>query len=286
MKVDRLRLAVRAGFFFARKDFMPITPEERARIARENGARSKGPVTSEGKLRSARNSLKHGERADRLALFVPPHYACACNEDRQAFYALMDTLLAEYQPVNASARSVVREIAIATWEIRRLHGDAVNLRNLALIEQAGQPLSLDAEMADEEISGRAVMTLFGPSAALPRLSRQIDQLHLRIARLERRLKFVHSNFPSVSASTPEFVPENDAQPLENTAQEAPNEPGVSSPAETEHPIIINETGPEIVAAYRGRFPGRPIVVVSPDPVSRGEDIPDHLPPVPRCPPAA
>ena len=36
---------------------MPITPEERARIARENGAKSKGPVTQEGKDRSRLNAL-------------------------------------------------------------------------------------------------------------------------------------------------------------------------------------------------------------------------------------
>ena len=265
---------------------MPITAEERARIARENGAKSKGPITDEGKLRSSRNSLTHGERAERLALFVPPHYSCACNEDRQAFYALMDTLLAEYHPVNHSARSIVREIAIATWEIRRLHADAVNLRNLAIIEETARPLSLAPEMADQEITGRAVQGLFAPGAALPRLSRQVDQLHLRIARLERRLKFVHQNFPASASPAPDFDTPDVAQPVDNTEPPAPNEPTGSPGAEPELPLVINETSPEIVAAYRHRFPGRTIVVVPPDAVARGEDVPDHLPPVPRHPRAA
>lgn len=262
---------------------MPITSEERARIARENGAKSKGPTSPEGKLRSSRNSLTHGELADRLALFAPPHYACACNEDRQAFYALMDTLLAEYQPVNACARSIVREIAIATWEIRRLHGDAINLRNLAIVEQAGHPLALAPEMADQEIAGRAVQSLFGPSAPSPRLSRQVDHLHLRIARLERRLAFVHRNFPAIAAPAPEIDWANRPQTLKNTEQGSSNEPSEPAAVMTEHPVVVNETSPEILAAYRVQFPGRPIVVVPPDPVSRGEEIPEHLPPVPRHP---
>ncbi len=39
-----------------------ITPEEKAKIARENGAKSKGPATQEGTDRSRANGLKTGTR--------------------------------------------------------------------------------------------------------------------------------------------------------------------------------------------------------------------------------
>ncbi len=43
------------------------TVSARALASRRNGARSRGPGTAAGKARTARNALKHGLRARRLA---------------------------------------------------------------------------------------------------------------------------------------------------------------------------------------------------------------------------
>ena len=82
-----------------------MTPEERAEIARKNGAKSKGPTTPEGKAKVSRNGIKTGEYAETLSNFVPPDCAILCNEERQAFFELMDALLETYQPKSGSRLS-------------------------------------------------------------------------------------------------------------------------------------------------------------------------------------
>ena len=80
-----------------------MTKEERAKIARENGAKSKGPVTPEGKERSARNALKDGSRAEKFGYFIPPHEAVVCNEDPKQYQSLVEDLIAIYKPLNQAA---------------------------------------------------------------------------------------------------------------------------------------------------------------------------------------
>jgi hypothetical protein len=46
----------------------PLSREERAEVSRQNGARSRGPRTPEGRRRSSANAFKHGQRAEVLAM--------------------------------------------------------------------------------------------------------------------------------------------------------------------------------------------------------------------------
>ena len=58
--------------------------KDRAKIARENGAKSQGPITEEGKAASSQNANKSEEYAQILS----PHHAVLCNEDRAAYNGL------------------------------------------------------------------------------------------------------------------------------------------------------------------------------------------------------
>ena len=128
-----------------------LSKEEKARIARENGAKSQGPKTQEGKDRSRANSLKHGDRATTLRHLAQPHPAILCNEDSQAFFQLFHNLIKFYQPIGQVPLDIVREIAIARHELTRAQLLKAATWNRALIGEDAKYVNLTEELKHVEI---------------------------------------------------------------------------------------------------------------------------------------
>jgi hypothetical protein len=91
----------------------PPTPvsNARAEASRRNGAKSRGPKTTEGKTRSAQNALKHGMRAQKHVVLP--------DEDALEFAELQAALLEELAPVGALQAVLARRVAIAAWRLAR-----------------------------------------------------------------------------------------------------------------------------------------------------------------------
>src|SRR5262245_15935994 len=83
----------------------------RAEASRKNGAKSRGPETADGKVRSAQNALKHGMRAEK--------YVVLPDEDAAEFAELEAALLEELAPVGALQTVLVRRVAVAAWRLIR-----------------------------------------------------------------------------------------------------------------------------------------------------------------------
>jgi hypothetical protein len=83
----------------------------RAEASRKNGASSKGPVTPEGKARSAQNALKHGLRAEK--------HVVVGGESPAAFTAFEAALLADLAPEGALQTLLAGRIARAAWRLER-----------------------------------------------------------------------------------------------------------------------------------------------------------------------
>ena len=250
--------------------------KSKADIARENGAKSRGPITEEGKARSSRNALKTGEHAAKLEHFVHPHAVVLGNEDRRAYAQLVEELIAWYAPGhNPIALSIVRDIAIARWEILRLRTCITLNWNLSLIDQSGQPNPYAPELHEYHGLANAAAKLYANRGSVRALHRQISHLQFDIARLERRLKFVKANF-----NTPEVQPEKRTE-AETSANEANKELTSETTENNEPPIYVNETSPAVILGYKTLFPGRKIVIVPPDNVSKNLDIDDDMPTAPR-----
>jgi hypothetical protein len=82
--------------------------------ARRNGALSRGPVTPEGKARSARNATRHGLCAKTVV------HGDGEGGDAAALAALRGALLARHLPRDAAEAHWVEELAFAAWRQRRL----------------------------------------------------------------------------------------------------------------------------------------------------------------------
>src|ERR1039457_6313677 len=79
--------------------------------ARTNGARSHGPVTPEGKERSAMNGLRHGFAASKIVF---------ATEDRPEFDAMREAFIEKHQPTDDVESSLVDEMAVANWRLHRI----------------------------------------------------------------------------------------------------------------------------------------------------------------------
>src|ERR1044072_6825725 len=92
--------------------FVRLTMSSLRRIeaSRANGARSKGPVTPEGKKRSAVNAMRHGLLADVLVLD---------GEARENFELLLDQHVDRLQPADGVEYALVEEMASAYWRLHR-----------------------------------------------------------------------------------------------------------------------------------------------------------------------
>jgi hypothetical protein len=88
-----------------------MSSKAKSESARINGAKSRGPVTPEGRARSSQNALRHGLSS---AVVVLPH------EDRAQFEQLRDSYMESFQPADQPQHDLIETMAAARWRLNRL----------------------------------------------------------------------------------------------------------------------------------------------------------------------
>ena len=141
--------------------------EAQQAASRANGAKSRGPVTEEGKKRSSQNNLKHGKYAR--------HCIVLYFEDREAYDRLRHNLIRRYAPADEAELNLVDELAALDWKIRRSFAQINQHLHAEMVRQSP---ALDA-------TGAQVDPLDRLNYAHAAQAKAIEDLHRDILRFQR-----------------------------------------------------------------------------------------------------
>jgi hypothetical protein len=94
-------------------DEIPKELSRRTIANRENGAKSKGPTTEEGKSRISQNAMKHGLYAKKNVV-IPL-------DDQEEFEPFHESMIEHFQPTDPLQRNLVDRIIMCSWRLRRIN---------------------------------------------------------------------------------------------------------------------------------------------------------------------
>src|SRR5579862_6187074 len=119
---------------------------------RQNARKSTGPITSEGKLQSRRNAVRHGLTAETVI---------GALEDAEDYKAFEAAIIADYDAQSAVQRELVLRLASLLWRLRRVTTIETGLFEIEA-EHLSEPRRNDqVSPASREV----VRALFGPQAS-------------------------------------------------------------------------------------------------------------------------
>jgi hypothetical protein len=189
--------------------------------SRANGARSRGPVTSAGKLAASRNAEKHGLLSRQILLK---------SENPEAFLELITALYNEFQPGTPFEESLVDVMAVSRFRQQRIWNIERDATDSQLLREHDKNRA--AMFRPAHLTSMAFGTLANETRTLDLLNRyesRFDRQYLRAHRRllevqERRLK----SGPTLPSPGPQLVPKPAPSPTPSPASEPPApEPHVS-----------------------------------------------------------
>ena len=146
-----------------------MSSDRRAQASRENGAKSRGPVSAEGKARSALNSLRHGLLARDVLI--------QC-EHTESFNKHMAAYLKRLQPANDLELELVQEMGANAWRLHRaraLEASIIEKHTDEFLETDGGRTTDGHTLIMEGFSRALNTSLMNLTRYETRLSRQVDR---------------------------------------------------------------------------------------------------------------
>jgi hypothetical protein len=147
--------------------------------SRANGAKSRGPITEEGKHASSQNRRTHGLLSKKIVLE---------GESQEEFDALFTGYLEEHQPETPTERSLIESMAAARWRQERVW----TLETAAMDDQIRRPRYHEAE---EDFASKAYVAFHTLANAGP----SFELLNRYEVRYERQFRGALNTFLSLRA---------------------------------------------------------------------------------------
>src|SRR5580658_8140613 len=147
--------------------------------SRANGAKSRGPITEEGKHASSQNRRSHGLLSKKIVLE---------GESQEEFDALFTGYLDEHQPETPTERSLIESMAAARWRQERVW----TLETAAMDDQIRRPRYHEAE---EDFASKAYVAFHTLANAGP----SFELLNRYEVRYERQFRGALNTFLSLRA---------------------------------------------------------------------------------------
>jgi hypothetical protein len=226
-----------------------MSTERQQQASRANGSKSRGPVTSTGKLASSRNAMKHGMLSGTVVL--------EC-ESTDRFLSLVAALHEEFQPQTSFEESLIENMAVARWRQMRIWGMEKAGMDHEMRRQAG----ISNSISEEDNATRASLAF----RTLSDDGRSIELINRYDTRYERQYYRAHRRFLEVRdrrtppsgepESTNEQRPEEATFPTSRRTRIHEMPAPVNSPPPHETPpaekVVISKGTREVVANSRIR----------------------------------
>jgi hypothetical protein len=176
--------------------------QKQIEASRANGARSRGPVTPEGKRRSSQNARKHGLLAQQIVVGEEGH---------DEFENAMEEHISLLKPENNVELTIVENIVSAFWRTRRLW----------VIEARLMEQRIGDQRTGDDIDRLAgAFTALAASGELALLERYEARLHRMYRRSIQNLRLLREmNPPNEPGQSEEADLPNEPEPLSEAAAE-------------------------------------------------------------------
>jgi hypothetical protein len=207
-----------------------MSSDLKSETARINGAKSHGPVTPEGKARSAANSRRHGLAA---ASIVLP------GESEEHFQLLLAAYMGQFQPQTGVETDLVEVMAISRWRLRRLLAIETHQLNLEMIRRREQ---IDQEFNNVDHGDRLadVFKQLSYGNTLNLMLRYESSINRSFDKALKQLQQLQSNRPVGSfRNPPSPANESPDNPLGSFRNPSPYNANAQDPSISPRPLTLD-----------------------------------------------